>query len=102
MDNRVDNFAGGFVAGAFFGSIVGAVLGTLLTSRLAEEAKEPLLEGSPTEGRPRRSRRRQLRAATELNIEEARQSLETKIAQLNTAIDDVRQQLSNVNGNAQE
>lgn len=102
MDNRVDNFAGGFVAGAFFGSVVGAVLGVFLTSKLAEEAREPLLEGSSTEGKPRRDRRRQLRAATELNIEEARQSLETKIAQLNTAIDDVRQQLSNVNGNAQE
>lgn len=101
MDNRVDNFAGGFVAGAFFGSVVGAVLGALLTSKLAEEAK-PRLEGNSTEDKPRRSRRRQLRAATELNIEEARQSLETKIAQLNTAIDDVRQQLSNVNGNAQE
>lgn len=96
---RSDNFTGGFVAGALFGSVVGSVLGTLLASRLP--ASEEVLEGS-TAGKVRKRRKHQLQAATELNIEEARQGLEAKIAQLNDAIDDVRRQLSNVNGNGQE
>lgn len=97
---RSDNFAGGFVAGALFGSVLGGVLGTLLASRLPAP-DEVLSEGS-TAGKARKRRKHQLNAATELNIEEARQGLEVKIAQLNEAIDDVRRQLSNVNGNGQE
>lgn len=103
MDNRSDNFAGGFVAGAIFGGVVGGLLGSFLTAKLGEEAsrEEPLLEGSSVGDKPR-SKRRQFKPATELNIEEARQGLELKIAQLNEAIDDVRQQLGNVNGGPQE
>lgn len=106
MDNR-DNFAGGFVAGAIFGGVVGGLLGSFLTSKLAEEAApgdESLIEGRPTGEKPRRGKRRRppFQPATELSIEEARQGLEVKIAQLNEAIDDVRHQLGNVNGAPQE
>lgn len=100
MDNQGDNFAGGFLAGAVFGSIVGGALGALLVSRLPETSDQVFLESNP-EGKPRKRRKRQLKEATELNIEEARQGLEAKIAQLNDAIDDVRRQLSNVNGDVQ-
>jgi hypothetical protein len=106
MDNR-DNFAGGFIAGAIFGGVVGGLLGSFLTSKLAQEASpgdDPLIQGRPTGDKiPRSQRRRQpFQASTELSIEEARQGLEVKIAQLNEAIDDVRHQLGNVNGTAQE
>jgi hypothetical protein len=95
MDNRSDRFGSGFVAGTIFGSIVGGLLGAFLASRLPETLAEDQEEGAV----PRPKRRRQsLEGGSELNIEDARQGLETKIAQLNDAIDDVRQQLSNVNG----
>jgi len=104
MDNRNDNFAGGFIAGAVFGGVVGGLLGSFLTTKLGEAAlrEEPLLEGSAADDKPRGSKRRRFQPSTELSIEEARQGLELKIAQLNEAIDDVRQQLGNVNGGPQE
>lgn len=106
MDNRTDNFGSGFVAGAIFGGVVGGLLGSFLTSRLAREippGEEPFLEGNPKDKKPRREkRRRPFKPTTELSIEEARQGLEVKIAQLNEAIDDVRHQLGNVNGSTQE
>ncbi len=83
-----DSFPGGFFAGAIFGGLVGGVLGALLTSRRSNESDredQSLLEPS-----------------TEENIEVARRSLEDKIAQLNLAIDDVRQRLGAVNGNTLE
>ena len=40
---------------------------------------------------------KQTKFTTEESVETARHSLEDKIAQLNLAIDDVRQQLGNVN-----
>lgn len=99
-----DNFTGGFLAGAMFGGIVGGVLGVLLTTKLSteqlpqEEAFNKLSEGKSGKGR-----KRQLKApSTEQSIEVARRGLEDKIAQLNDAIDDVRQQLGNVNGSTIE
>lgn len=102
MDNQGDNFTGGFLAGALFGSVVGGVFGALLASRLPDASDKAFTEGDSTAGKPGKLRKRQLQAATELNIEEARQGLEAKIAQLNDAIDDVRQQLSHVNGSGQD
>ena len=80
-----DSFTGGFLAGAIFGSVVGGVLGTLFTSRLGntiEEEEKSLL----------RSRTAKKLTAEE-SIEDARRRLEDKIAQLNLAIDDVRQRM---------
>jgi hypothetical protein len=96
MDNRSDRFAGGFLAGTIFGSIVGGLLGAVLANKLNEPSFEDETDGKPIEGKAKR--RSQLKSTPELSIEDARQGLEAKIAQLNNAIDDVRQQISNVNG----
>ncbi|MCU0552318.1 MAG: hypothetical protein MUC48_23555 [Leptolyngbya sp. Prado105] len=94
-----DNFSGGFVLGAIVGGVVGGIIGATLTSqRLMEEAGE---EGAKPELADAKAKRR-MRGSAEQNIELARRSLEDKIAQLNDAIDDVRQQLGNVNGRAVE
>ncbi|NES86680.1 MAG: hypothetical protein F6K10_37990 [Moorea sp. SIO2B7] len=93
MSDR-DGFTGGFIAGAIFGSIVGGAIGAFLASRVdndSDEEERSLLK-SGTE----------LKFNTEESIEVARQGLEDKIAQLNLAIDDVRQQLSTVNRNGSE
>ncbi|MGF1481653.1 MAG: hypothetical protein ACFB4I_19570 [Cyanophyceae cyanobacterium] len=72
-----EGFTGGFVAGAIFGSVVGGIIGSLLTAR-RRPAEEQVLAGTE---------------ATEESIEGARRRLEDKIAQLNLAIDDVRQRM---------
>lgn len=95
------NFVSGFLLGTVVGGVVGGIVGVLVASRLPQQ------EGSETEGSLNRSepkeKKRQLKAgATEQNIEGARRGLEDKIAQLNEAIDDVRQQLGNVNGTVKE
>lgn len=88
--SQQDGFGNGFVIGSIVGGIIGGVLGTLMASRqekksLAEE--QSLIEAG-----------KQTKFTTEESAEVARHSLEDKIAQLNLAIDDVRQQLGNVNG----
>ncbi|NES25134.1 MAG: hypothetical protein F6K41_41065 [Symploca sp. SIO3E6] len=98
-----DGFTGGFLAGAAFGALVGGIVGILVTAQKdsEDEAQEQsLLNSSLSKVRAIKSRRNQL--DTEESIEAARRSLEDKIAQLNTAIDDVRQQLGTVNGSATE
>ena len=89
-----DGFIGGFLAGAIFGGIVGGVLGTILANK--KESDRPLEDKSLLDDRV------QPTISTEETIEDARRSLEDKIAQLNLAIDDVRQQLGSVNGNSSE
>lgn len=91
-----DNFVGGFIAGAIAGGVVGGIVGVLVTSRLTNDGSASD-ETFKLEGKP--SKKRQLKVSTEQSIETARRGLEEKIAQLNNAIDDVRQQLGNVNGN---
>jgi len=98
-----DGFTGGFLAGAALGALFGGIVGILVTAQKdnEDEAQEQsLLNSSLSKVRAIKSRRNQL--DTEESIEAARRSLEDKIAQLNTAIDDVRQQLGTVNGNATE
>ncbi|HAA26785.1 MAG TPA: hypothetical protein DCE56_02730 [Cyanobacteria bacterium UBA8553] len=95
-----EGFTGGFLAGVVVGGLVGGLIGALVAGQRDnddKEAEQSLLNSSPREAKPIKSRKRQLRA--EESIEIARRSLEDKIAQLNTAIDDVRQQLGTVNGN---
>jgi gas vesicle protein len=84
-----DGFTGGFITGAIVGGIVGGIIGATLANRRTQEVDEfssPLSPG------------KHLNFEDEENIERARRSLEAKIAQLNLVIDDVRQQLSAVNG----
>ncbi len=98
MENR-NGFASGFIAGTLFGSIVGGFVGALLATKVAQaEAEGPLLPGGTTDEKLGGHKQRQIRANHDLKMEQTRQGLEEKIAQLNSAIDDVRQQLSNVNG----
>ncbi|MBE9168905.1 hypothetical protein IQ238_15765 [Pleurocapsales cyanobacterium LEGE 06147] len=86
-----NNFSGGFILGSIVGGVIGGVLGTLLASRsenrTIKQDKSLLQSDTAT------------KLGTEESIEIARRSLEDKIAQLNTAIDDVRQQLGAVNSN---
>jgi gas vesicle protein len=96
-----DGFTSGFLIGTVVGGVIGGVIGALVAAQRDtnnEEAEQSLLNSNPREAKVLKSRKRQLKA--EESIEGARRSLEDKIAQLNTAIDDVRQQLGAVNGNA--
>jgi gas vesicle protein len=89
--SQQDNFFGGFVLGTIVGGVVGGIAGVLVSSRLAQE-EDGLKK---MEGKANKN----LKPPTEQTIEVARRGLEDKIAQLNDAIDDVRQQLGAVNGN---
>ncbi len=98
-----DNFAGGFIAGAILGGILGGVLGATLSSRYGRGEEEAIAKSSAkssqssASGRRRRGQsgeRSPLSVPSEARIEEARSSLEDKIAQLNSAIDEARLQLS--------
>jgi hypothetical protein len=98
-----DRFAGGFLAGTIFGSVVGGLVGTWLATKLLESEEDTALlsEGGPAsiaKEQFKRIKQRVLNATEEPTVEEARQGLEDKIAQLNDAIDLARQQLSKVNG----
>jgi gas vesicle protein len=90
--SQQDNFFGGFVLGTIVGGVVGGIAGVLVSSRLAQE--EDGLKKIDS-----KVKKRSLKPPTEQTIEVARRGLEDKIAQLNDAIDDVRQQLGAVNGN---
>ncbi|AFZ06301.1 hypothetical protein QUB05_16645 [Microcoleus sp. F10-C6] len=94
MSNR-EGFTGGFIAGAAVGGLVGAVLGAVLSRRAAEA-----LLSEPSDTKTRKIRQRKASQLEAEGMEVARLSLEDKIAQLNQAIDDVRLQLGDVNGNA--
>jgi gas vesicle protein len=100
MANR-DGFTGGFLLGTLVGSAIGAALGVTLANRYGgrlgdrEDLQDPedVLETDRPE-LPRDPR-------SEARIEQARQGLEDKIAQLNETIDDVRRQLNSHNGRGQ-
>ncbi|MBW4659163.1 MAG: hypothetical protein KME15_10845 [Drouetiella hepatica Uher 2000/2452] len=98
--SQQSNFFGGFFLGAIVGGVVGGVVGVVVTSRLSQ-AENPGAESFPRID-PRTGKKRPLKASTEQGIEVARRGLEDKIAQLNDAIDDVRQQLGTVNGAARD
>lgn len=96
-----DGFASGFLVGTLIGGVLGGILGVLFSRRLEENAtEEKLAAGERTEAKAVKGKTTmQLK---EERIEEARRSLEDKIAQLNEAIDEVRQQLRSVNGTVPE
>ncbi|NEQ40863.1 MAG: hypothetical protein F6K40_33445 [Okeania sp. SIO3I5] len=86
MSNK-DGFASGLITGAAVGGLVGALLGILVGTRISDDADvaENLLDNQDIE--------KQKSIKESESIEEARQSLEGKIAKLNQAIDEVRQQI---------
>ena len=93
--SQKDSFGSGFVVGSIIGGLLGGFLGAILANSRektnSEEKSKPLAE-----------RAQPVQFTNEESIEVARHSLEDKIAQLNLAIDDVRQQLETVNGNSAE
>ena len=90
MSNR-EGFTSGLMIGATLGSLVGGVLGVVLTSRMSgDNSANQLIDGKKTKNKSNQPDAE--------SMEMARLSLEDKIAQLNQAIDDVRQQLGSVNG----
>jgi len=95
-----DGFTSGFFLGTILGGVVGGVVGALLAARQLGESPEAVdtpLKSSTLEPKPDK-RKRFLKSSGNNDMEAARRSLEDKIAQLNEAIDDVRQQLGGVNG----
>jgi gas vesicle protein len=99
MSQQQDNFSGGFILGALVGGAIGAVFGVVLAN---PKAKPPSINlEDPQVPRPRKRPLRVSTESTEQSIEVARQGLESKIAQLNDAIEDVRHQINTVNGKAE-
>jgi outer membrane lipoprotein SlyB len=92
MMSQRDNFAVGFLAGAIVGGFVGGAIGAAVGSRRGKGSERENLLGT----------RKGEALDSEESIEMARRTLEDKIAQLNLAIDDVRQQLGAVNSSHSE
>lgn len=93
-----DGFSGGFLLGTIVGGIVGGVMGALLTARQFTSEPDPnQADPSPLPPNPGRKQVAIKPGQDQADMEAARRSLENKIAQLNDAIDDVRQQLGGVN-----
>jgi hypothetical protein len=94
--SQQDNFGSGFLLGTLFGGVLGGVVGAVVASRVVQERSGPdtfLDEAVDEEGVPL--------SPSDEEMEVARRGLEDKIAQLNSAIDDVRQRLGGTNGYAQ-
>ena len=85
-----DGFGSGFIAGSIVGGIVGGFLGAILASRQSQSSQET--EEQQSFLKPGQ----EPNLIADESIEIARRSLEAKIAQLNLAIDDVREQLGGV------
>ena len=92
--SQQNGFGSGFILGTVVGGVVGGLLGTVLANRNERQALKP--EES------RLQNPREISFSNEESIEIARHGLEDKIAQLNLAIDDVRQQLGTVETNSLE
>jgi len=97
MSNQ-DHFFGGFILGTVVGGVVGGVVGVLAASRMPKKALQAKANALAQRSNKRNAIKEEM--PTPQNIEAARRGLEDKIAQLNDAIDDVRQKLGTVNGNA--
>ncbi|HIK44438.1 MAG TPA: hypothetical protein IGR64_06060 [Leptolyngbyaceae cyanobacterium M65_K2018_010] len=87
-------FVGGFLLGTLVGGALGGVIGALAASRLQTNPQAKRLQGDTPLAFG------EFGEMSEENMEAARQGLEAKIAQLNDAIDEVRQQLGGINGYA--
>ncbi len=86
--SQQDHFGSGFLWGTLFGGILGGVVGALVATRIqssgGDAAPEALGGQDPGDAEL---------PPSEMDMESARRGLEDKIAQLNLAIDDVRQRL---------
>ncbi len=93
--SQKDGFTGGFLVGALMGGLVGGILGTALASKIRKPSSPDKQALPDKDDIP-------LRLDSQESMEMARRNLEAKIAQLNSAIDDVRQQLGSVNHNSHD
>lgn len=94
--SQEDNFGSGFLLGTLFGGVFGGVVGAVVASRVLQETgktNEQLEDAEDSENLQVNP--------TDEEMEVARRGLEEKIAQLNVAIDDVRQRLGSVNGHSE-
>ena len=89
-----NGFGSGFILGSLIGGVVGGVLGTILATRQEKPVVNPDDDRLPNKSG--------ISLNSDESIELARHGLEEKIAQLNLAIDDVRQQLGSVEANSAE
>ena len=94
--SQKNGFSNGFILGSIVGGIIGGVLGTLLANKSEKQSSVDKSYHDSLEAGT------EVRFNTEESIEMARNGLEDKIAQLNMAIDDVRQQLGSVSTNNSE
>ena len=100
--SQQNGFGSGFILGSVVGGVVGGLLGTILATRNQRQTIK--LDDSRFKSDRQRgyaSRDREIFSSDE-SIELARHGLEDKIAQLNLAIDDVRQQLGKVEASSNE
>ncbi len=88
--SQKNGFSNGFILGSIVGGVIGGVLGTLLANKSEKPSSVDNNYNNSLEAGT------EVRFSTEESIEKARHGLEDKIAQLNLAIDDVRQQLGSV------
>jgi hypothetical protein len=96
--SQQDNFVGGFLLGTLVGGALGGIVGALAASRIqAGSSRKPSLPKAEGTGLAFG----EFGDTDEDSIEAARLGLEAKIAQLNEAIDDVRQQLGGINGHSE-
>ena len=94
--SQSNNFAGGFFLGALLGGLVGGVAGVLATNRVNQR---PETDNSLNLNQLSEDIRQNLADMTnDERMEVARRGLEDKISELNTAIEEVRQQLGSTNG----
>lgn len=91
------NFVGGFLLGTLVGGALGGVVGALAASRVQSASRRPKPLTKDSGGLAFGD----FDDMTEESMEAARLGLEAKIAQLNDAIDDVRQQLGGINGHTE-
>ncbi|MGF1602380.1 MAG: hypothetical protein ACFCU8_10245 [Thermosynechococcaceae cyanobacterium] len=101
MSSDNDRFGGGFLAGSIFGGITGGLLGAWIATKVSKQlsAETEASDGEDTSSRLAKFRTPSFLNGSDLEMEDARQGLEEKISQLNTAIDQAREQLSEVNDN---
>ncbi len=97
--SQQDNFVGGFLLGTLVGGALGGVVGALAASRMQQAGGKPKKSSLPKVERELAFG--EFDDTDEDGIEAARLGLEDKIAQLNEAIDDVRQQLGGINGHSE-
>lgn len=92
--SQENNFGSGFLLGTLFGGMVGGFVGAIVASRTTREQSE-----SDTSQFDATEEVLTPPSPNDEEMEIARRGLEDKIAQLNLAIDDVRQRLGSSSGN---